>query len=302
MQALVGIALGTQPEAKTRSPSLTSRRVGRPVDQIRVHRFEDLARGLRAAAPQSRPVDPSRPERYTYLPFFEAYFSNFIEGTEFDVDEAARIVFQGEMPEARPADAHDIIGTHRLLADSERLRNTGTDADDFIDLLKTRNAQIMEGRPEQRPGLFKQLANRAGSTYFVDPALVEGTLAAGFRLRDDLDTAWERAVYIAFVVAEVHPFNDGNGRTARAMMSAELEAGGQCHIVVPTVFRQDYLDGLRLLSRQDDPSVLIKAMRYAHDFTAIIDFSDYAEAKRQLHEAHAFEEPDSARRLRVRPR
>lgn len=253
---------------------------------------------MRLAAPQNRPVDPGGSQRHEYLPFFEAYFSNFIEGTEFDVDEAAKIVYDGEVPSDRPADAHDVVGTFRVLADDE-IRRTGRDVDDFLSLVKQRNAQIMEGRPEKGPSRFKDLGNRAGATQFVDPALVEGTLAAGFRLRDSLDTAWERAVYVMFVISEVHPFDDGNGRTARAMMTSELVAGGQCRIIVPTVFRQDYLDGLRMLSRQDDPSVFVKAMRYAHDFTASIDFAEYNEAKKQLTDANAFEEPDSARRLRI---
>lgn len=192
-----------------------------------------------------------------------------------------------------------MLGTYRLVADPVEMALTGADAEAFIAMVKRRNAAVMEGRPDKRPGLFKEIANRAGGTSFVEPELVEGTLAAGFRMRDDLDTAWEKAVYVAFVVAEVHPFDDGNGRTARVMMNAELQAGGQARIIVPTVFRQVYFDGLRMLSRQDDPSVFIKAMRYAHDFTASVDFSDYAEAKRQLVEANAFNEPDSVQRLRI---
>jgi len=299
MQTLVGVAIGTRPGERVSSAALAARRAGRPVDQVRVRRFELLARALRAAAPQNRPADAADRGRYRFQPFFEAYFSNFIEGTEFDVDEAARIVFEGEIPANRPQDAHDVIGTYRLLADPAEMMRTGTDADEFLDLVARRNAAIMEGRPESRPGRFKELANRAGGTYFVDPPLVEGTLAAGFRLRDHLDTAWERALYVGFVVAEVHPFDDGNGRTARAMMSAELTAGGQVRIIVPTVFRHDYLDGLRMLSRNDDPTVYIKAMRYAHDVTATIVFVNYAGAKQQLAEANAFEDPDSDRRLRL---
>ncbi|MGH3432761.1 MAG: Fic family protein, partial [Thermocrispum sp.] len=242
LQSLIGIALGTRPDDPTSSGSLTARRAGRPVDQSRVRRFETLVTALRRAAPQSRPRDPAS-TRSTYLPFFEAYFSNFIEGTEFEVDEAARIVFDHEIPPNRPADAHDITGTHRLVADPDEMRLTGADAAEFIALLRRRNATILEGRPHMRPGAFKQAANRAGATWFVSPDLVEGTLTAGFGLRDQLDTAWEKAVYIAFVVAEVHPFDDGNGRTARVMMNAELHAAGQGRIIVPTVFRQDYLDG-----------------------------------------------------------
>lgn len=82
-------------------------------------------------------------------------------------------------------------------------------------------------------------------------------------------------------------------------MAAELDAGQQKRLIIPTVFRNDYLDGLRMLSRQDEPRVLIKAMRYAHDFTASIDYSDYATMKAQLTEANAFNEPESSDRLRV---
>ena len=32
------------------------------------------------------------------MPFFESYFSNFIEGTEFGVEEARKIAVDGEVP------------------------------------------------------------------------------------------------------------------------------------------------------------------------------------------------------------
>jgi hypothetical protein len=296
MRTLVGVALGTQ-QAQTESAALASRRAGRPVDQARIARFGLLVEALRASAPQNRPVSPDRED--TFLPFAEAYFSNFIEGTEFDFDEAARIVFDGEIPTDRPADAHDVLGTYRMLADRDEMQLTGHSEEEFEEILRGRHARIMEGRPDKRPGEFKAMANRAGATQFVDPELVAGTLAAGWRIRDYLDTPWERAVYVAFVVSEVHPFDDGNGRTARAMMSAELDAGDQKRIIVPTVFRNDYLDGLRMLSRQDEPRVFIKAMRYAHDFTASLDYSNYGTMKSQLEEANAFNEPESGDRLRI---
>lgn len=293
---LVGMAVGTR-DAETGSHALVSRRSGNPVDTGRVARFEILVEALRSAAPQNRPAPD--PMAANFEPFAEAYFSNFIEGTEFDFDEAARIVFDNDIPAARPKDAHDIIGTYRLLADRVEMATSAGDAASFIEILQRRHRRIMEGRPEVLPGQFKETANRAGGTAFVGPDYVRGTLAAGLRLRDHLDTPWERAVYIAFVVAEVHPFNDGNGRVARAMMASELEAGGQARIIVPTVFRDDYLDGLRMLSRQDDPTVFIKAMRYAQDFTASVDYSDYVTMKSQLEEANAFNEPQSADRLKI---
>ena len=126
---------------------------------------------------------------------------------------------------------------------------------------------------------------------------MEGTLHAGFDLRAELDTSWEKAAFLAFVVAEVRPFDDGNGRTARVVMNAELTAGGEERIIVPTVFRQDYLDALRLLSRRQNPTVFIKAMRYAHDFTASVDYSTFDIARSQLEQGHAFNEPESSEQL-----
>lgn len=41
------------------------------------------------------------PRRAT-LPSWDAYFSNFIEGTEFTVDEAVAIVYENKIPRGRP--------------------------------------------------------------------------------------------------------------------------------------------------------------------------------------------------------
>ncbi len=121
----------------------------------------------------------------------------------------------------------------------------------------------------------------------------------GFEHLGELDTPWQRAVSVMFLVSEVHPFDDGNGRMARIMMNAELTAGNQARIIIPTVFRKDYLGGFiaQRFTRDDDPSVLVKALRYAHDYTAGIDFSDVPTATSQLEETHAFDEPESPRRL-----
>jgi fido (protein-threonine AMPylation protein) len=114
-----------------------------------------------------------------------------------------------------------------------------------------------------------------------------------------LDTAFERAVYMMFLVSEVHPFDDGNGRVARVMMNAELVGGRQSRIIIPTVFRDDYLGGLRRLTREGDTSVLIKSQRYGHDYTARIDFTSLDRAAEILYATNAFNEPGSSERLKM---
>jgi hypothetical protein len=290
----IGAALGTI-KITTPSRALTARQASLPYDQDRVRLFKQLADSLRLSAPQNRPVTDPRDPRYAYLPFFEAYFSNFIEGTEFELDEAVAVVYDGKQVPGRADDSHDLLGTYEIVADLAEMTTLAAAPSSFLDLLRSRHATIMGGRPDKRPGLFKEAANRAGSSLFVLP----GTLRAGWEGLAGLDTAFERAVYMMFVVSEVHPFDDGNGRVARVMMNTELVSGGQSRIIIPTVFRDDYLGGLRRLTRHSDASVLIKTLRYGHDYTARIDFTSLDHATETLYATNAFNEPDSSERLQM---
>jgi hypothetical protein len=298
LSQMIGAALGTQ-QVTTASRALTARQASLPYDQDRVRLFRQLADSLRLSAPQNRPVADPRAPRYMYLPFFEAYFSNFIEGTEFELDEAVAIVYDGKHLPGREDDTHDLLGTYQVVDSVAEMTTLAAMPGEFLDLLRSRHATIMGGRPDKRPGLFKEAANRAGDSLFVLPGLAAGTLRAGWEGLAGLDTAFERAVYMMFLVSEVHPFDDGNGRIARVMMTAELVSGGQSRIIIPTVFRDDYLGGLRQLTRQGDPSVLIKALRYSHDYTARIDFTTLDRATEILHATNAFNEPGSSERLQM---
>lgn len=203
----------------------------------------------------------------------------------------------GKKIPGRGDDSHDLLGTYRVVSDLDDMSTLAVVPDEFLQLLRARHATILGGRPDSRPGFFKEAANRAGDSVFVLPGLVAGTLRAGWERIRELDTAFERAVYVMFIVSEVHPFTDGNGRLARVMMNAELVAGMQSRIIIPTVFRDDYLGGLRRMTRQDDPSVLIKTLRFGHDYTAQIDFTDLTRATDALRATNAFNEPNSEQRL-----
>ena len=76
-----------------------------------------------------------------------------------------------------------------------------------------------------------------------------------------------------FLVSEVHPFVDGNGRVARIMMNAEIVAAGERRIIVPTIFRSNYLSGLKALSHIGITRTLIRALDFLQRYTLAIDFS-----------------------------
>jgi hypothetical protein len=292
LDALVGALLGTR-EARLQTEIGGARAAGKPYDPKRIELFGRLHGDLLKEAPSQR-LDPHRPGEERYLPFFEAYFSNFIEGTEFEVDEAAAIIFDGRIPQDRPEDAHDVLGTFRVVVDPTEMRRIPTTFEQFIETLRSRHGRVMEGRPDKAPGAFKATQNRAGDTLFVMPELVLGTLARGFDLLRSLPDPFQRAVFMMFLVNEVHPFVDGNGRVARIMMNAELVAAGERRLVVPTVFRSNYLTGLKGLSHNAVTRTLIRSLDFLQRYTLAIDFSTLAGAQEQLEETNAFRDPQQA--------
>ena len=97
-----------------------------------------------------------------------------------------------------------------------------------------------------------------------------------------------------FMISEVHPFNDGNGRIARIMMNAELFHGDQSRIIVPTVFREDYILALRKLTRSKDPGTYIRVMEKLHKFSDNLFGSDFEELNNYLIECNAYQDPQDA--------
>src|SRR3546814_2513088 len=116
------------------SAQARSRRACAPYDPDRLRLLELLYRERRAIAPVIRPAQERGADARSTLAFFEAYFSNCIEGTELEVEEAAAIVFRQAIPRDRPADAHDILGTWRLVSDPIEMARTPADADELLDL------------------------------------------------------------------------------------------------------------------------------------------------------------------------
>jgi hypothetical protein len=292
LDALLGALLGTR-EARLQTEIGRARAAGKPYDEKRLDLFGRLRADLLKEAPSQR-LEPLRRGEERYLPFFEAYFSNFIEGTEFEVDEAAAIVFEGRIPQDRPEDAHDVLGTFRVVADRAEMGRTPTTFEELIEALRGRHARVMEGRPDKAPGTFKATQNRAGDTLFVRPDLVLGTLARGFEIHRSLPDAFQRAVFMMFLVSEVHPFVDGNGRVARIMMNAELVAAGERRLIVPTVFRSNYLSGLKALSHNALTRTLIRSLDFLQRYTLAIDFSTLAGAQEQLEATNAFRDAQQA--------
>lgn len=288
LEQLIGALLGTRKSNTLKTTSGQARALGIPYDSQRLELFATLVAKIKQEILPIVKEAKLTTTALSNLAFFEAYFSNYIEGTEFEVDEAADIIFHNKIMLSRPQDSHDILGTFQLVSSISEMNKIPHSSDELIALLQRRHAALMSARHDKEPGQFKSMSNRVGTMIFVMPELVRGTLIKAFDLYEQLALGLERAIFMMFVIAEVHPFLDGNGRIARVMMNAELVHAGQCRIIIPTVYREDYLLALRRLSRERDADAYVRMLVRAQEFTASIDFSDYQQALEQLKRCNAF--------------
>lgn len=291
VENLVDTVAGAATDAPASGAFARAALAGRAWDARRVAMFERTATMLADLTdPQLIAVEPEGE-----LPFYEAYFSNFIEGTEFTVQEARQIVATQVPPARRSADGHDILGTHRCVVDPIGRRQTGGDPDERIDLLRERHRTLMVGRPDIGPGRFKSDANRAGATEFVDPELVHGTLLRGLDQASDVPAGLARAVYVMVVITQIHPFTDGNGRAARLSMNAELSAGGRCRVVIPTIMRSEYVSSLRrFFNDRGDVTAVVRVLTHALRWTAAMPWHDRAAVDAQMQATNATVDPMEA--------
>lgn len=295
LNKVISALLATGPSKILSSPLAVARTFGHPYDQSRLSLFEKLFVELQQQEFNSIPEQNTTGTAFRNFAFFEAYFSNYIEGTEFEIEEAKRII-ETDLPLiARNEDSHDILGSYKLLSSPVEMGITPDRPEELLRILQYRHGILLSARLLMNPGQFKDKNNRAGGTHFVDKDLVKGTLIKAFDFYRNLSDPFAKAAYMMFMVSEVHPFLDGNGRLARIMMNAELVRANQTRIIIPTVFREDYIGTIKLLSRQQNPSAYIRMLSRAQAFSATIVGNDMDEMQRRLEASNAFLDPEEGK-------
>lgn len=292
LNRLISALLATRTHKELVSPAAKARALGAPFDIERIRIFESLFIDLRERPLIRRPDQNASDISFKNFAFFESYFSNFIEGTVFEIEEAKQIIATQQPLPARDADSHDVLGTYQIVSSRQEMHVIPRDSAQLLDILQYRHRILLSARTDKNPGLFKDRNNFAGNTSFVDYRLVRGTLIKGFEFYKALEHPFARAVFMKFMISEVHPFLDGNGRLARVMMNAELVAAEESKIIIPTVFREDYVGSLRRLTRQGDTDTYIRVMAKAHLFSEQVFGDDRDEMEAYLRACNAFSEPE----------
>ncbi|MDP2788409.1 MAG: Fic family protein [Pseudomonadota bacterium] len=297
LDKMIGALLGTHArgELRTRIGHLVAS--GTPVDTGCMARLEILASALRSSVLPAIPDVASSGDAKIHFALLESYFSNYVEGTKFSIEEAEGIVLRNKVVESRPKDSHDILGVFHQAITAGTRDTVPPPGTPFPEGLQQRHREMLALRPEVHPGEIKSEPNFAGTTRFVDPAYVRGTLQEGSAMALSVPEGLARAIFYAFFVADVHPFEDGNGRLSRLTMNAELSRLGLCRIVIPTLFHPQYVDCQKALTQGNEPAGLISALAKAAVWCAQFEYSNFKTLIATARNTNAFEESPMQFRL-----
>ena len=295
LSQLISAILSTHESSILQSPLTLARAMGEPYDAERYELFQSAFASLanhEFANVENKQWDDAS---YRNFAFFESYFSNYIEGTEFTIEDARTIITTGRPLPMRKDDSHDILGTFAVASNKSEMQRVPQSAEELVGMLQARHAVLLEARTSKAPGQFKMQNNHAGETYFVDYQYVRGTLMKGFELYKALRHPLARAIMMHVIVAEVHPFNDGNGRMARLMMNAELVNARQSKILIPNVFRDDYILSLKKFSHQREIGTLVQVMEKMQGYATRIPCERFEDAHAYLLATNAYKDPEEGR-------
>ena len=181
---------------------------------------------------------------YHYIQIQFAYNSNHIEGSTLTPEQTESIFDKGEISGKAKVDEVLETANHYKMFDylldtiSEPLTNV---------LIKELHLRLRNGIDEDA-GNYKRFQNQIGSinpiptTNVKDVPAAIDKLLASYNCIDSVSLENIAAFHSEF--EKIHPFQDGNGRTGRAIMFRECIRNGIMPFVVYDVYRKPYESGL----------------------------------------------------------
>jgi len=179
------------------------------------------------------------------------YESNSIEGNSLTLRETEIVLSKGVTVSGKPLKDH--LEAVNLAKAWEIVKDLAQPESKFgeNDLLALHGIVLTEKGGTYRSGAVRI----AGATHLPpNPVKVPELIEALFSELEGLSDPVERAAKVHHGVASIHPFVDGNGRTARLAMNFILLAAGYPPVSIPTELRQDYYTALEAADSGNFPT------------------------------------------------
>ncbi|MDR1703747.1 MAG: Fic family protein [Clostridiales bacterium] len=188
-----------------------------------------------------------------------AYTSNALERNTLTLSETKVILEDGLTVGGKPLrDSYEAVGhakAYDFMLEAAR-RTPFVFSEDFI---KQLHRLFYQGIEPEKAGVYRDIQVFITGTEYVPPkpeevpALMENLAATLTERWDNLHPV-RLAAFAHRKLADIHPFADGNGRTARLLMNLILVNRGYPIVSIPPVLRLEYINALRAAQREKSPS------------------------------------------------
>ena len=189
------------------------------------------------------------------------YNSNAIEGNTLTLSET-KVVLEGITIGGKTLKEHlEAVNHKEAILYVEDIVKKNEDFSEWQ--IKSIHRLILKGIDDENAGVYrKENVLISGAThippdYFIVPEQMS-ELLKWYNLEGQLLHVIERAALLHIIFVKVHPFIDGNGRTARLLLNLELMKNGFPPIIIRKEERIDYYNALDKAHTIDDFNDFIK--------------------------------------------
>ena len=209
---------------------------------------------------EHRPLTPNEvKELDAYFRIGTTYTSNALEGNSLTLSETKVLLEDGITIGGKPIrDCYEATGHTRAYDYMLEIARGGPLQFREEDILRL-HALFYGGIDPDHAGRYREDQVFITGTEYIPPTAdkVPGLMA---ELVEDLNQRKNDthpvllAAYAHRRLVDIHPFQDGNGRTARPLMNLILVNKGYCVVSIPPVLRHDYITALQQAQRSRNPS------------------------------------------------
>ena len=209
---------------------------------------------------EHRPLSPDEvKELDAYFRIGTTYSSNALEGNSLTLSETKVLLEDGITVGGKPIrDCYEATGHARAYDYMLEIARGGQ--------LEFRDETILHlhglfygSIDPDHAGRYRSGQVFISGTEYIPPPAEEVPIHMS-SLVDDLNSRKDTmhpvllAAYAHRRLADIHPFQDGNGRTARLLMNLILVNKGYCLVSIPPILRHSYITSLQQAQRRQNPS------------------------------------------------
>ncbi|WP_454970917.1 Fic family protein [Dorea sp.] len=208
---------------------------------------------------------------YGFTQRLMAYNSNKIEGSTLTEEQTASLFDTGVLPKSedyyRAKDVEEMNG-HFLMFN--KMLDT-LDSKLTEDLIKEFHYELKSGVFEDRAngyaiGNYKKRPNMIGMYETVLPSQVSDEMDKLLAWYNDQEISLDILASFHAQYENIHPFQDGNGRTGRMILFRECLYRGIAPFIIEDSNRPEYLDALKMYRQSQDVTALIALFRKEQEY------------------------------------